>query len=35
VQTARHEGGPAIGQSCAIAFRRPRWYAADDPAATM
>jgi iron(III) transport system ATP-binding protein len=35
VQKSRHEGGPAVGQSCAIAFRRPRWYAADDPAAAM
>jgi len=34
VQKARHEGGPAVGEPCAITFRRPRWFAAADaPAA--
>jgi len=30
VQKARHEGGPAVGETCAITFRRPRWFAAAD-----
>jgi iron(III) transport system ATP-binding protein len=32
VQKTRHERGPAVGERCALSFRRPRWFPADDGA---
>ncbi len=30
VQKTRHEPAPAVGEPCALSFRRPRWYPASD-----
>ena len=30
VQKTRHEAAPAVGEACALSFRRPRWYPATD-----
>jgi iron(III) transport system ATP-binding protein len=32
VQKSRHVPGPAVGESCGLAFPRPRWYPVEPPA---